>query len=624
MAWTQDLHDKQSSLFVALATNLTTAVSDVLTTVGAAKIEVVEFKPGSVIAVLNVTASSSNETAMKTKLAEELKDQQLGGFAVDPTLYLGTLFDVIIKVVSSCSDSKVDKGLDKKEEFLNATSSVMSSNSEFLGANVQSIDCKAGNITIVTVRIQIDDPSASNPYKELSALKSQIDAGQVGNFTVVPEWKSYTPGEKVFYVMITLKPESTDMAATKTKLEQFVEDEFKSDGDFRYQHVTVSDSKTAIIEIGKSSSTSDFLNEALGPLASDLSKANLGNVTVDRAKNRVLIDTRSLTSKVFEVSFVQYVPSCSAADLRDTNSLFYKNNSKSFWQFMDENIRGISIRELYLETKVTKLKCNNETTVRGYGFVYMKPSASDYLKQFLGAFFKCKTHLNIYNAGVRIILRTPTQPDTVGQWNPSLGGVATTYVCPKPPKTKPPTPGPTTAPATTPPPLPTSSPSTTGSTTTETGLSSTGKTSTESQNTTEPTVTPETTTPPTTKVTLPTMATEPSLYIKLKLGMTWGEFCPKRDALKEKIAWNVHDKNGTRVSPDRIVYVNVERNCADPGKKDELADVWFYVSEPDSKKVHKCLTLKAYEVFKMFFENGNTKQMGPDFEEKVTLTIDLY
>lgn len=46
--------------------------------------------------------------------------------------------------------------------------------------------------------------------------------------------------------------------------------------------------------------------------------------------------------------------------------------------------------------------------------------------------------------------------------------------------------------------------------------------------------------------------------------------------------------------------------------------MWFYVSESGSKEVHKSLTLKAYELFKMFFENGNTKQLGPDFQEKVT------
>ena len=59
------------------------------------------------------------------------------------------------------------------------------------------------------------------------------------------------------------------------------------------------------------------------------------------------------------------------------------------------------------------------------------------------------------------------------------------------------------------------------------------------------------------------------------------------------------------------------KNCADPSKKNEQAEVWFYVSKSGTKEVHKCLTLKAYKVFLMFFGNGNTKQLGPDFEEKV-------
>lgn len=587
-------------MFVALAKNLTTAVSDALKTVEDVRVEVVEFKPGSVIAILKVATLSSNEEALKTKLTEEMKDRQLGGFSVDPTVYSGTLFDVVLRVVSACNDSFVDKGFDQKEEFENAISNEMSANPEFLGAKIQRIDCSAaGNITIVTARVQISDPSASDPYKELSGLKSQVDAGQVGNFTVVPEWNSYIPGEKVFYVLVTLQTETADTALTRKQLEQFVESEFKSEDNFRYVHVTTPDSKTAVIEIGMTSSTSESLPVALSPLAGDLKKGKLGNVTIVRKDNRVTIDSRSLTRKVFEVTFVQYVSSC----VSDPNSTHYKNLSQGFWQFIDENIRANTINQFYLETKVTNLKCQNSSTVRGYAYIYMKPTAQDWIGQFLRPFYKCKTQLNIYNAGVKITLKTPTKPDTAGQWSYSLGGVSVTYVCRKP---KPPTQRPTISPVTTR--LPT----------TETSLSSTGKTTNEPLNVTEPTLPPETTSPPTTRVILPTLAIKPELYVKLKLGLTWGEFCSKRDALKERIAWNVRDSNGTRVSPDRIVYINVERNCADPGKKDELAEVWFYVSESGSKEVHKSLTLKAYELFKMFFENGNTKQLGPDFQEKVT------
>ena len=599
-------------MFVALATNLTTAVSDVLKTVGDARVEVVEFKPGSVIAVLNVTTLSSNETDMKSKLTDEMKDGQLGSFSVDPTVYSGTLFDIVLRVVSACNDSFADKGFDQKKEFEKAIRKEMSANPEFLGANIQRIDCSAaGNITIVTARVQIGGPSASSPYEELSALRSQVDAGQVGSFEVIPDWNSYTPGEKVFYVFVTLQTESADTTQTRKQLEQFVESEFMSEVNFRYVHVTTPDNKTAIIEIGMASSTSEFLSVALSPLAGDLRRAKLGNVSVVKKENRVTNDPRSLTRKIFEVSFVQYVSSC----VVDPNDPHYKNLSQGFWQYIDEKMKANKINEFYLESKVTQLKCQNSTTLRGYAYIYLKQTAKDDIDQFLRLFYKCKEQLNIYNAGIRIALKTPTKPDTKGQWSPALGGVSVTYVCPKP---KPPTKPPTISTATTPTPQPKSSPSTTGSPTTEASLSSTGKTTDEPANATEPSLPPETTTLPTTRVILPTLAIKPELYVKLKLGLTWGEFCSKRDALKEKIAWNVRDSSDTSVSPDRIVYINVEQHCADPGKKDELAEVLFYVSESGSKEVHTDLTLKAYELFKMFFQNGNTKQLGPDFQEKVT------
>jgi len=595
-----------------LATNLTTAVSDALKTVGDAMVEVLEFKPGSVIAVLKVTTLSSNEKDMKSNLTEEMKDGQLGGFSVDPTVYSGTVFEVVLRVVSACNDSFADKGFDQKDEFEKIIGKEMSANPEFLGANIQRIDCSAaGNITIVTARVQIGGPSASSPYKELSRLRSQVDAGRVGNFTVVPDWNSYTPGEKVFYVYVTLQTETSDTALTRKQLEQFVESEFKSEDNFRYVHATTPDSKTAIIEIGMASSTPEPLSLALNPLASDLNRAKLGNVTVVRKENRVTVHTRSLTRKTFEVTFVQYVSSCEI----DSH---HKNLSQGFWQYIDETMKANTINEVYLETKVTTIKCLNATTLRGFANIYLKPTATDDIKQFVRPFYKCKTQINIYNAGIRITLRTPTQPVTQGKWSPALGGVSVTYVCPKP---KPPTIPPTISTATTPTPQPTSSPSTTGSTTTEASLSSTGKTTDEPSNATEPTHPPKTTTPtsqPTTREIPPTLDIEPELYVKLKLGLTWGEFCAKRDALKETIAWNVRDSNDTRVSPDRIVYINVERNCADPAKKDELAVVWFYVSKSGSKEIHKDLTLQVYELFKMFFENGNTKQLGPDFQEKVT------
>ena len=514
--WHEDLYNKQSPTFVALATNLTTAVSDALKTVGDTTIEVVEFKPGSVIAVLNVTTLSSNETDIKSKLTEEMKDGQLGGFSVDPTIYSGTLFDVVLKVVYACNDSLADQVFDRKEEFEKAISKEMSDNPKFLGANIQRIDCSAAdNITIITARVQIGGPSTFSPYKELSHLRSQVEAGRVGNFTVVPDWNSFSPGGKVFYVYVTLQIETVDTALTRKQLESFVESEFKSEDNFSYVHATTPDSKTAIIEIGMASSTSEFLSLALSPLAADLNRAKLGNVTVVRKENRVTIDTRSLARKTYDVTFVQYVSSCEG----NSSHPHYKNLTQGFWRFIDERMKANKINEVYLETKVKSITCQNSTTLRGFASIYLKPTAPDDIGQFVQPFYKCKTLINIYNAGIRIALKTPTQPDTEGQWSPALGGVKVTYVCTKP---KPP-PKPTTiSTTTTPTPHPTSSPSTTESTTTEASLSSTGKTSDEPSHATDPTHPTETTAPPTTRVILPTLAIEPELYIKLKLGLTWG------------------------------------------------------------------------------------------------------
>ncbi len=141
-AWSEDLFNNRSSGFVLLATNLTTTISDILKTVGDARVEVLEFKPGSVIAVLKLTAFNSIEGALfKTKLESEMKDRMLGTFSVDPTLYVGTIFDVVIKVKLVCNNTVVDKGFGQKGDFVKAISSAMSSNTGFLGANIKRIEC---------------------------------------------------------------------------------------------------------------------------------------------------------------------------------------------------------------------------------------------------------------------------------------------------------------------------------------------------------------------------------------------------------------------------------------------------------------------------------------------------
>lgn len=120
----------------------------------------------------------------------------------------------------------------------------------------------------------------------------------------------------------------------------------------------------------------------------------------------------------------------------------------------------------------------------------------------------------------------------------------------------------------------------------------------------------------------PTLGKTPRLFVRLRLALTWSQFCTKlEDSLKHRIAKNVYDKSGNVISPDRVVFINSNKNCADPTKADEQVDLWFYISEKSgSNKPSPCVTLKAQRVLKMMVNNGNTKMMGTDFAGKVSRT----
>ena len=585
VTWSEDLLNRNSSGFAALAKNLTAAVSHVLKDVGNASVDVVEFKPGSVIAVLKVTASSAAEPSIKTQLANDMSDGDLGGFSVDPNLYSGSIFDVDFKVKFACNDSAADRGFDQRGDFENALSTVMSSDPKYIAFNITHIEClKEDNITLITTRFQINEPTSPNPNKILKNLKNAVDAGKVGNISVVPEWKSFIPGEKLFHIIASLESESSNTTQTKMELQTTIADAFKVDKKFKYVNIDMPSNKTVVIDIGMSSQSSELPSQGLSPLDSAMRSAKIGSIKLLKPTIRVTVDPKSLiTRKIFEVTFLQNVPSCIKNDTSEKDTELYKNLSMGFWQFIDGNIKANgNLKPLYVETKVRTLKCHNLTTVRGVSDVYMRSNTEDKIGQILRPLYKCKKP-GIYDWGIKVLLKTPTRPDTSGN-SVQLYGVYVHLVCNKP---KPPTPAPTTEPP--------------------------------SQDATRPALTtmPETSKPTTIKATFPTLGRKPDLYVELKLGMTWGELCPKQETLKEQIASNVHDKTGTKLSADRIIYVNAAKNCADPSKKNEQAEVWFYVSKSGTKEVHKCLTLKAYKVFLMFYGNGNTKQLGPDFEEKV-------
>ena len=232
-----------------MAKNLTVAVSHVLKNVGNASVDVVEFKPGSVIAVLKVTALSAAEPFIKTQLANDMSDGDLGGFSVDPNLYSGSIFDVDFKVKFACNDSAADKGFDQRGDFENALSTVMSSDPKYIAFNITHIKClKEDNITLITTRFQINEPTSPNPNKILKNLKNAVDAGKVGNISVVPEWKSFIPGEKLFHIIASLKSESSNTTQTKMELKTTIVDAFKVDKKFKYVNIDMPSNKTVVID----------------------------------------------------------------------------------------------------------------------------------------------------------------------------------------------------------------------------------------------------------------------------------------------------------------------------------------------------------------------------------------
>ena len=432
--WSVDLLNCASSVYVALSSNLTTSILTALKTVGNAKVEVLEFKPVelTVIAVLEVTVLSSQEKDMKTQLRTQMKNKKLWKLSVDPILYLGSLFDVVFKMDSACNDFAFDKGSSLREEFLKTIGVVMSSHPRYIGVSFEAVKCSRElNITMVTARLQIADPSASDPHKELSSLKSQVDVGRVGNFSVFPQWKSYIPGEKLFHVLVVLETESTDTVQTGKELVNFIANTFKSACDFRYGNAELIDNKTAVINIGMGYSTPELPSLALNPLSNDLAEGRFRNFQLVRDKIRVTIDSKSLTRKIFQVEFLQYVSKCFTADIADPKSLHYRNLSQGIWQFIDRNIRAAHVTSrLHLGTKVISMTCRNASTVRGISNVYMQPNAADDIYQFIGALLKCKSEPGIFEWGVKITLKTPTSPNTRGTWW-LLQGVSIRFICPK-------------------------------------------------------------------------------------------------------------------------------------------------------------------------------------------------
>ena len=556
--WKMEFLKNSSQGYIDLESDITNAVEDTLDAKNvSSNVEVMELKPGSVLAFLKISTTDP-ETKVKEILRNQTSSGKIGPLAVTKTLFSGSLFDVVLMIKAECNDTHELKGFKESKSLIHAVQEALSDNKT---VTLRKFTCPdLANVTVVTVRVQVENSSTENPSKELQGLQEKVSDGQLGNLTVIPEWQAYIPGEKQFSVSFNLKKPSQNRSKTIKELERAIEKIFENDTGYRYVTVELmKDNKTAIVKVGMKTGAPDQPNEALKPLKENVNRGQLGNTTVVKKSFKAYINPNTLTQKVFKIRIRLNMTDCDSEPKEATDLVVaYINRLKNY--------------ELFIKAELQEYKCVNgsyykkQRMVEAWFLVYVRPAAPDSRGQFIKYLYKCSGDRPVYDGGVKIVTLTPTSPEyAVGDYDH--------FVCSKP--TKP-----------------------------------TDATTSKTDPTKEPTSSIE---------------QKPKLYVKVKLGITWGEFCSKLEhTLRQKIAWNLYDKNGTSVSPDRIIFINVEKNCADPSKKDEQAEVWFYVSKSDSKKLHKCLTLKAYKLLKMLLENGNTKPLGPEFEGKVDSIFQFF
>lgn len=560
ITWKMEFLSKSSQDYIDLESDITDAVEEALHAKNvSSNAEVIELKPGSVLAFLKISTKEP-ETQVKELLQNQTSSGKIGNFSVTKSLFSGSLFDVVLMIKAECNDAHELKGFNEKKNLIRAVQEALRGNET---VTLQKVKCPdPANITIVTVRVQVEKPSTKNPNKELQGLQEKVTEGQLGNLTVISEWQAYIPGEKQFSVSIRLTTPSQNRSETIEELETVIEKVFGNDTDYRYVTVELmKDNKTVIVKVGMNASAPDQPNEALKPLKENVNQGELGHTTVVKTF-KAYINPNTLTQKVFKIRIRLNMTDCDSKPQEARNiSVAYMNHLRNYDHFIKA--------ELQTSKCVNGSYFKKQRMIQTWFLVYVRPAAPDSRSQFVRYLYKCRGERPVYDGGVRIETLTPTSPEyAVGDYSH--------YVCPKPT-----TPQPTTE---------------NTDPTKEPGFSGT-----------------------------PPIEQKPNLYVKVKLGITWGEFCSKLEhSLKQKIAWNLYDKNGTRVSPDRIIFINVEKNCADPSKKDEHAEVWFYVSKSGSNTLHRCLTLRAYKLLKMFLENGNTKPLGTEFEGKVDSNIHCF
>ena len=555
--------NRSSPLRIALAENVTQTIENFFKAKNvSASVQVIELKPGSVLAFLKVSTNKTENDA-KEMLQNQMKRGMIGSLQVSKSLFSGSLFDVVLKLKAKCNDSKELKGFKQSRNLTLEIEKLLPGNET---ATVEKIAClETEDVTIVTVRVQVENSTAKNPNEQLRDLKRKVDDGRLGNFTLIPEWQAYIPGEKLFSVSFNLTF-TNGTSETIEVLQKAIKDLFQNESDFSYVTVELKNNQTVIVKVGMKTAASDQPYEALAPLKQSVTDGQVGNVTLTGNSFRAYINPNTITQKVFEVHFRLNMSDCDKSMNGEAKKVF------------EDHVNTLTRYEYFIDAKLINVSCvnghyyPNDRFVYAVFLIYITPDAPE---TFFRLLFKCEY---IWDWGVKFVTLTPTSPEIpVGKF--------THLNCSRP--------------------------------TTPTGLTE-GTSPTRPKEGTSRTSPKEGTTKKVTSSGTPPIVQNPCLYVRMKLAITWGEFCSKLEhGLKQKIAWNLYDKDGTRVSPDRIIFINVKKSCAEPSKKTEPAEVWFYVSKVGSNKLHRCLTLKAYRVLTMFVENANTKELGPEFEEKV-------
>ena len=315
ISWKREFLEKTSPGYIALENNLTRAVErSIRANISAMVIvEVQEFKPGSVLAFLNIKTNTT-EKVVEEILMNEISDGELNGLQVSKSLFSGVpLFDVVLKIKTLCNDSKELKGFKQGLNLTKVVQQILSD--KVTTASVQKVLCPIPyNITVVTVRVQLGNATSFDPNQELKDLKRAVEIEQLGSFELLSEWQAYIPGEKQFFASFDLRkpPKSKDQLQTTEILQATIQALLESSSSYlRYVMVVLRNDVKVIVEIGMKSKASDLPKEALKPIRERVLVGKVGNINVKAFSYEAYINPNTFTQRVFGVHFRVSMFNCS-------------------------------------------------------------------------------------------------------------------------------------------------------------------------------------------------------------------------------------------------------------------------------------------------------------------------